>query len=83
VGGIGFLLSAASFALYEYTHYSMHHPKQRWIERLQMYQWLNRHHRIHHLDPKSNLNVVMFPFWIWSADRFFNTLRTDHPDLQK
>jgi hypothetical protein len=81
IGGIGFLLAAASFALYEYTHYCMHDPKGRWIERLKIFKWLDRHHRIHHLDPRSNLNVVMFPFLIWSADRVFRTLRTEHPLL--
>ena len=85
VSGIGFGLAAAAFTLYEYTHYCMHHPRERVWMKLRflrkLFERLDRHHRIHHIDPTSNLNVVMFPFIIWSADWFFDTLRNDHPLL--
>ena len=80
VSATGLVLSALAFATYEYMHYCMHHPKNRRIERTALFKWLDRHHLIHHLDPRSNLNVVMFPF-PYGIDWWCGTLRLDHPGL--
>jgi sterol desaturase/sphingolipid hydroxylase (fatty acid hydroxylase superfamily) len=52
-------------------HYVMHVPRDRWIERTRVFRFLNEHHRLHHKDHNTNLNVV-FPL----ADLLFRTLRT-------
>ncbi len=56
--------------LYEYGHWCMHVPKDRWIERTRAFRWLDAHHRGHHRLYAKNLNVV-FPL----ADYVFRTRR--------
>ena len=56
VGGL--LALALDYALYEYIHYCMHVPRNRWIERTQAFQFVHTHHYIHHRYPYQNLNVV-------------------------
>jgi hypothetical protein len=56
---------------YEYLHYSMHVPKDRWFESTGVFKWLNRHHLQHHRKHNSNLNVLL-PF----ADYIMQTRRT-------
>jgi len=58
------------YFLYEYGHWCMHVPKQRWIERTRLFRWLDAHHRGHHRLHTKNLNVV-FPL----ADYVFRTRR--------
>lgn len=62
-----------SFALYygayEYLHWCMHKPNQRWIERTQLFRFLNEHHFLHHRHMGKNFNVV-FP----CADLLLGTL---------
>jgi len=57
------------YALYEYLHFAMHKPLGRFFEGWKFFQFINRHHRIHHKYMHRNLNVVM-PL----ADLSFRTL---------
>jgi hypothetical protein len=57
------------YTLYESSHYVMHVPRGRWIERTRAFKFLNDHHRRHHVDPNTNLNVVL-PV----ADKLLGTL---------
>ena len=49
----------AYYALYEYLHYCMHLPKNRRFERTRFFQFVQTHHRLHHLYYMRNLNVVV------------------------
>ena len=51
---------AAYYAVYEYFHWCMHVPGPRWFQGTSLFKWVDRHHRLHHLEPNRNLNVV-FP----------------------
>jgi len=80
---IGFFFPAAGWAIgltsvvvffgyygvYEYLHWCMHDPKDRWVERQKFFRWLNGHHVLHHRYQDNNLNVVL-PL----ADWLFGTL---------
>ena len=44
---------------YEGFHYLMHKPSIPWIERGRYFQFLKRHHRIHHFRMDRNLNVLL------------------------
>ena len=59
------------YLCYESIHYVMHVPRDRWIERTRVFRFLNEHHRLHHKNDNTNLNVV-FPL----ADLTLRTLRT-------
>lgn len=52
------------YVTYEYFHYCMHDPKGRWFEKKPWFLFINKHHRLHHKNPKTNLNVVL-PFADW------------------
>ncbi len=54
----------AYYAAYEYFHYCMHVPGPRWFQRTRLFKWIDQHHRLHHLVPMRNLNVV-FPIADW------------------
>ena len=56
---------------YESLHFVMHVPRDRWIERTRAFKFLNNHHRLHHRDDATNLNVLV-PL----ADVVLRTLRT-------
>ena len=56
-GGSAALL--ADYVLYEYLHWCMHIPRQRWIERTPVFQFLKAHHFLHHRYALRNLNVVL------------------------
>lgn len=47
------------YVAYEYFHYCMHLPKPRWFQNVGLFKWVDRHHRLHHLMPDRNLNVVL------------------------
>lgn len=47
------------YATYEYTHWCMHDPKNRWFESSKLYKWINKHHRLHHAYMGKNFNVVL------------------------
>ncbi len=47
------------YGLYEYLHWCMHVPGPRWFQTTRLFRWIDRHHRLHHLQPNRNLNVVL------------------------
>lgn len=64
VGGIvatvfSFSAIVSYYALYEYLHYCMHVPGNRWFERTKFFNYVQNHHRLHHVYYKKNLNVVI------------------------
>lgn len=69
IAATGFVISAGYYAVYEGIHWCMHNPKGRWIERTALFYFIDRHHRLHHHNDATNLNVV-FPF----ADLLLGTL---------
>lgn len=60
------------YAGYEGFHFLMHKPSIPWIERSRYFQFLKRHHRIHHVHMNRNLNVLL-PL----ADLMLGTLVTE------
>lgn len=57
----GFVAAFAFYyGMYEYLHWCFHVPNpQRWFQETAVYRWIDRHHRLHHLRPHRNLNVVL------------------------
>ena len=47
------------YGLYEYLHWCMHVPGPRRFQSTALFRWIDRHHRLHHLQPSRNLNVVI------------------------
>ena len=47
------------YIAYEYFHWCMHVPGPRWFQGTRVFKWVDRHHRLHHLEPMRNLNVVL------------------------
>jgi len=47
------------YGLYEYLHWCMHVPGPRRFQSTRLFRWIDRHHRLHHLQPTRNLNVVL------------------------
>jgi hypothetical protein len=45
--------------LLAYVHGVIHTPRDRWVERMRWFQWLDRHHYIHHIDLGSNINFLL------------------------
>jgi len=62
------------YAGYEGLHHLMHMPRFPWVERARWFQFLKKHHRIHHIKMNRNLNVLV-PI----ADFFLGTLVTTMP----
>ncbi len=55
------------YTAYESLHAIMHVPnKWKWLLGTMAMRWLNRHHYQHHVDPRTNLNVI-FPLadYVW------------------
>ena len=73
-----FVSITAAFVLYyvgyEGMHYLMHKPSISTIERSRFFQFLERHHRIHHVHMDRNLNVFL-PI----ADFLLGTLVLESP----
>jgi hypothetical protein len=46
-------------ASYEYFHYCMHVPNNRWFERTRAFKFIDAHHLQHHQLPNKNLNIVI------------------------
>ena len=60
VAAISALAALVSYyALYEYLHYCMHVPGDRWLERTRFFHFVQLHHRLHHVFYLKNLNVVV------------------------
>jgi hypothetical protein len=68
-GGLGAVV--AYYTVYEYFHYCMHIPEQRWFETNAAFRFAKEHHRIHHKYMLQNLNVF-FPL----ADLCLGTYRS-------
>jgi hypothetical protein len=68
-GGVGSVI--AYYTVYEYFHFCMHVPGQRWFETLRPFKFAKEHHRIHHKYMLQNLNVF-FPL----ADVCLRTYRS-------
>ena len=66
--GIAF---AIYYAAYEGLHALMHVPKKwRWVSKTRFMAWLNRHHYQHHIDPRTNLNVILpIADYVWGTKR--------------
>ncbi len=45
--------------LLAYVHGVIHNPQGRWVERQGWFQWLDRHHYIHHVDMTANVNFLL------------------------
>jgi hypothetical protein len=76
---LAFLITFAStmslyYAGYEGLHFLMHKPSFPFIERSRPFQFIKRHHRIHHVHMNRNLNVLL-PL----ADLVLGTLVTQAP----
>ena len=64
VGGVATFIGGSTalllnYMLYEYLHWCMHIPQGRWIERTRAFQFLKKHHYLHHRYALRNLNVVL------------------------
>ena len=68
-------MSLAYYAGYESLHYFMHKPQLDFVERSRWFQFLKKHHRIHHVHMNRNLNVLV-PL----ADLLLGTLVTEMPE---
>ena len=66
--GIAFTLY---YIAYEGLHAIMHVPKKWiWLRKRRFMVWLNSHHYQHHLDPRSNLNVIIpIADYVWGTKR--------------
>src|SRR5437868_1509589 len=51
-GGIAAIV--AYYTCYEWSHYIMHVPRDRWIEKTRVFKFVNEHHRLHHRDHNTN-----------------------------
>lgn len=67
-------VTAIYYAGYEGLHFLMHKPTIPFIERSRPFQFIKRHHRIHHVRMNRNLNVLL-PL----ADLLLGTLVTETP----
>lgn len=72
-----YVMGIAYYAGYESIHYFMHKPRLDFVERSRWFQFLKRHHRIHHIHMNRNLNVLL-PL----ADLMLGTLVTKMPAAQ-
>ena len=66
------LSTLASLQLFNSMHYRYHVPSDTWFQRTWFFRYLKEHHRIHHEDPRTNLNVAFFPL----ADLCLGTLKS-------
>jgi hypothetical protein len=67
----GLAAVTAYYTTYEYFHYCMHIPSNRWFENSPVFRFVKEHHRIHHKYMLQNLNVF-FPL----ADLCLGTFRS-------
>lgn|GEM_PF-451874 len=67
-----FVSTIVYFVVYEYTHWNMHVPRGHYIEKFRWFQFLRRHHHLHHKYFQKNF-CVLFPL----ADVVFGTMITD------
>lgn len=62
---------ALYYIAYESLHALMHVPKKwKWFRSTSFMLWLNRHHYQHHVDPRTNLNVILpIADYVWDTKR--------------
>jgi sterol desaturase/sphingolipid hydroxylase (fatty acid hydroxylase superfamily) len=80
--GIPFLATFAATCViyyigYEGTHLLMHKPRFGWLERSRPFQFIKRHHSIHHVRMNRNFNVLL-PL----ADLVLGTLVLEMPPAE-
>jgi hypothetical protein len=59
------------------VHDVIHYPGQRWLERQGWFRFLDRHHYLHHVDNRTNLNFLL-PLCDW----LFGTLKLELDALE-
>ena len=67
-------VTALYYVGYESMHFLMHMPSVPIVERTRVFEFIKRHHRIHHVHMNRNLNVLL-PL----ADLVLGTLVTEMP----
>lgn len=65
------LATLAQLQAFNCLHWRFHVPRGGWLERTAFFQFLARHHQLHHQNPRCNLNVSTLPI----ADIFLGTWR--------
>ena len=60
-----------------HVHDVIHYPGQRWLERQGWFRFLDRHHYLHHVDNRTNVNVLL-PLCDW----LFGTLKLELDALE-
>jgi sterol desaturase/sphingolipid hydroxylase (fatty acid hydroxylase superfamily) len=60
------------------VHDVIHYPADRWIERQAWFRFLDRHHYIHHIDTKVNVNFLL-PLCDW----LFGTLKVSLTEAEQ
>lgn len=60
------------FVVYEYMHWNMHVPRQKFVERFKWFQFLRQHHKLHHRYMLKNF-CVLVPL----ADYMLGTMITE------
>ncbi len=80
-GGAAGLVSY--YALYEYLHWCMHVPHERWLEETRVFRFLKAHHYLHHRFAFRNLNVVMpLADWLLGTLVLPSALELKAPELE-
>jgi hypothetical protein len=72
------LTGLVEFHLFIRVHDVMHYPAGRLMERFAWFKFLDRHHYIHHVDNRANVNFLL-PLCDW----LFGTLRTELNETEK
>jgi len=67
----GALATLSQLQLFNSLHWRFHVPKDTWFQRTWFFRFLCEHHRLHHVNPRCNLNVSFLPL----ADLCLGTLR--------
>ena len=81
IWGSSLMVCVAYYVGYEFTHWCMHNPQNRWVERQRWYQWLNAHHLLHHKDHSKNLNVL-FPLADWCLGTLITRAKYPFPQTR-
>lgn len=79
---VAVVLMLGYYVVYEYFHYCMHVPKNRFFESWKIYRWIRFHHYLHHENANTNLNVVL-PFTDIVLRTFRLKSRFEKPFIEK
>lgn len=74
-------ISTLYYGTYEYLHWCMHLPKERFFETWSVFRRINGHHLLHHRYPQCNLNVVL-PFADWILGTLITKARNAFPQAR-